>query len=81
MPRALSRDEQAVLTFVRRTGGSIPVPEVAARVGLSVESVQAACDYLISRGLLQASVYAVAAALGPKTSTLPAVPHQPAARP
>ena len=31
MPRALSRDEQAILALVRRTGTSFPIPELAGR--------------------------------------------------
>ena len=69
MPRALSRDEQAILALVRRGDGAIPVPELAVRLNLAVPVAQAACDYLVSRGLLRVSVYAVEAPLGAK--------HQP----
>ena len=69
MPRALSRDEQAVLALVRRADVAIPVPELAVRLNLAVPVAQAACDELVSRGLLRASVYAVEAPLGAK--------HQP----
>ena len=69
MPRALSRDEQAILALVRRGDAAIPVPELAVRLNLAVPVAQAACDYLVSRGLLRASVYAVEAPLGAK--------HQP----
>lgn len=61
MPRALSRDEQLVLTYVRHAGGSLPVPDIVRALGLPSERVQAACEYLISRGLLHSTVYAVAA--------------------
>ena len=70
MPRALSRDEQAILVLVRRSDVAIPVPELAVRLNLAIPVVQAACDYLVSRGLLRAAVYAVEAPLGTK--------HQPA---
>ena len=81
MPRALSRDEQAILTLVRRTGGSIPVPDLAAKLGLTIEAAQAACDYLISRSLLQATVYAVAApAVTKRRTTVTGSPLAPAAR-
>jgi hypothetical protein len=68
MPRALTREEQAILAAVRRAAGSMPIPELAARLGLSVEVTQTACDYLVSRGLVQAAVYAVVA---PPTSKSP----------
>ena len=55
MPRAPTRDEQA-----------IPVPELAVRLNLAVPAAQAACDYLVSRGLLRAAVYAVEAPIGAK---------------
>lgn len=61
MPRALSRDEQAILSFVRRTGASVPVPELAAQLGISPEAAQTACEYLVGRSLLRATIYAVAA--------------------
>ena len=61
MPRALSRDEQAILALVRRTGTSFPVPELADRLAIPPEAAQAACEYLVSRGLVRATVYAVAA--------------------
>ena len=60
MPRALRGDEQAILALVRRTGTSVLVPELADRLGIAPEAAQAACEYLVSRGLLQATVYAVA---------------------
>ena len=69
MARALSRDEQAVLMRLRRTGESVPIPELAAELGLAPAAVQTACEYLISRGLLQATVYAVAAPTAPKRPT------------
>ncbi len=72
MPRALTRDEQAILALVRRSDAAIPVPELAVRLNLAIPVVQAACDYLVSRGLLRASVYAVEAPLGAK--------HQPSGR-
>ena len=71
MPRALSRDEQAILALVRRTSASLPIPELAAQLDLDPATAQAACEYLVSRGLLQATVYAVAA---PATSKPPAAP-------
>ncbi len=61
MPRAVSRDEQAILLLVGRTGSSFPVPELAQRLGLTPEAAQRACEYLVSRGLLRAAVYAVEA--------------------
>ena len=70
MPRALTRDEQAILTLVRRSDAAIPVPELAVRLNLAVPVAQAACEYLVSRGLLRVSIYAVEAPLGAK--------HQPA---
>lgn len=60
MPRALSRDEQAILSFARRTGASVPVPQLAEQLGISADAAQQACEYLVSRSLLRASVYAVA---------------------
>ena len=66
MPRALSRDEQALLALVRHSDAAIPVPELAVRLNLAVPVAQAACDYLVGRGLLRASVYAVEAPLGAK---------------
>ena len=77
MPRALSRDEQAILALVRRGEGAIPVPELAVRLNLAVPVAQAACDYLVSRGLLRASVYAVEPPLGAKRE--PSVNHPTAA--
>jgi len=68
MPRALTRDEQAILGHVRRTGAARPIPELAAELGLSPAAAQAACEYLIGRGLLQATVYAVGL---PTASTSP----------
>jgi DNA-binding IclR family transcriptional regulator len=70
MPRALSRDEQAILAFVRRTDVALPIPELAAQLGLEPAAAQTACAYLVERGLLQAAVYAV---------TAPANTKQPAA--
>ena len=66
MPRALTREEQAILTLVRRSDVAIPVPELAVRLNLAIPVAQAACDYLVSRGLLRASIYAVEAPLGAK---------------
>ncbi len=66
MPRALSRDEQAILALVRRTGASLPVPELASQLDLDQTTAQTACEYLVSRGLLQATVYAVAAPVASK---------------
>ena len=66
MPRALSRDEQAILALVRRTGTSLPIPALAAQLGLDPAAAQAACDYLVGRGLLQATVYAVGVPAGSK---------------
>lgn len=76
MPRAPSRDEQAILTLVRRRGGSLPIPVLAAELGLDPTAAQAACEYLVSRGLLQATVYAVAAPLGTKPIATPTVTAQ-----
>ena len=69
MPRALSRDEQAILALVRRTGTSLPVPALATQLGLDPAAAQTACEYLISRGLLQATVYAVGVPAGTKPAT------------
>jgi hypothetical protein len=85
MPRALSRDEQAILALVRRGDGAIPVPELAVRLNLAVPVAQAACDYLVSRGLLRARVYAVEAPLGTKHHPIGgrsevATPDQPRGR-
>ncbi len=71
MPRALSRDEQAILALVRRTGASLPIPELAHQLGLDPTAAQTACEYLVSRGLLQATVYAVAAPATSKQSAAP----------
>src|SRR3712207_3946276 len=49
MPRALNRDERAILTLVRRAGTSFPIPELADRLGIAPEAVQAACEYLVGR--------------------------------
>ena len=68
MPRSLSRDEQAILTLVRRRGTALPIPTLATELGLEPAAAQAACEYLVSRGLLQAAIYAVA----PPVSTKPA---------
>lgn len=76
MPRAPSRDQQAILALVRRRGGSLPIPELAAELGLDPAAAQAACEYLVSRGLLQATVYAVAAPLGTKPIATPPVTAQ-----
>ena len=62
MPRALTREEQAILLLVRQTGAALPIPELAQRLGLEAAVAQAACAYLVERGLLRASVYAVAPA-------------------
>ena len=75
MPRALSRDEQAVLAFVRRRGGAIPIPELAAELGLAVDGTQTACDYLVQRGLLRAAVYAVEASTRTKSAAPVAAVH------
>jgi hypothetical protein len=45
MPRALTRDEQAILALVRRSDAALPVPELAVRLNLAVPVAQAACDY------------------------------------
>ena len=71
MPRALTRDEQATLALVRRSEAAMPVPELAVRLNLAIPVAQAACEYLVSRGLLRASIYAVEAPLNAR--------HQPAA--
>ncbi len=76
MPRAPSRDEQAILTLVRRSGASLPIPALAAELGLDPAAAQAACEYLVSRGLLQATIYAVAAPLGTKPNGTPLVTAQ-----
>ena len=68
MPRALTRDEQAIMAAVRHVHGSPPIPDLAAQLGPRPEVVQAACEYLVGRGLLQATVYAVDA---PPTSKTP----------
>jgi len=85
MPRALSRDEQAILILVRRGEAAIPVPELAVRRTLAVPVAQAACDYLVGRGLLHVSVYAVEAPLGRKRQPTggrseAAAPDQPRGR-
>lgn len=72
MPRALTRDEQAILAHVRRTGAARPIPELAAELGLSLAAAQAACEYLIDRGLLQATVYAVGVPATTKAHPAPA---------
>lgn len=59
MPRALNRDEQAIMNFVRRSGGSTPVTELAKQLSIAPDTAQTACEYLIGRGLLSATVYAV----------------------
>ena len=69
VPRALSRDEQAILALVRRSGVSLPIPELAAQLGLDPAVAQAACEYLVGRGLLQATVYAVGVPAGTKPAT------------
>ena len=81
MARALSRDEQAVLMLLRRTGESVPIPDLAAHLGLAPAAAQTACDYLISRRLLQATVYAVAAPTTPKRPTPAASPAAVTTRP
>ncbi len=73
MPRALSRDEQVILALVRRTGSSLPIPELAAQLGLDPAVAQTACEYLVGRGLLQATVYAVGVPAGAKAATLATV--------
>jgi hypothetical protein len=60
MPRALTRDEQAILARLRRNPASRPIPELATELDISIEQAQAACDYLVGRGLIQATIYAVA---------------------
>ena len=45
MPRALTRDEQAILALVRRSDAARPVPKLAVRLNLAVPVAQAACDY------------------------------------
>jgi hypothetical protein len=60
MPRALTRDEQAILARLRRSAASRPIPELATELGIGVEQAQAACEYLVDRGLLRATIYAVA---------------------
>ncbi|MHB8576554.1 MAG: hypothetical protein ACYDCQ_14625 [Dehalococcoidia bacterium] len=60
MPRALSRDEQLVHNYVRRHAASVPVPAVAEELGLSETTTADACAYLVERGLLRVSIYAVA---------------------
>ncbi len=69
MPRALSRDEQAILTLVRRTDAALPIPQLTTQLGLDPTAAQAACEYLVARGLLQATIYAVAV---PATTKPPA---------
>jgi len=59
MPRALTREEQVVLTYVRKQGGSLPIPDLAQALSLSAEKVQACCEYLVGRGLLHTTIYAV----------------------
>ena len=76
MPRALTRDEQAILARLRRSPASRPIPELAAELGIGTEQTQAACEYLVGRGLLRATIYAVAV---PKPSgTTAAVEAAPA---
>jgi hypothetical protein len=60
MPRSLSKDEQSVLSFMRRVTQSQPIPDIARTLGLPIEVVQTSCEYLVSRGLLQVAIYAVA---------------------
>jgi hypothetical protein len=60
MPRSLSKAEQSVLSFMRRATESQPIPDIARRLDLPIEVVQTSCEYLVSRGLLQVSIYAVA---------------------
>jgi hypothetical protein len=64
MPRALTRDEQTVLQYIRRTDSELPlpVPEIAQAVSLPVEAVQQTCEYLVERGFLKAAIYAVSLA-------------------
>jgi len=85
MPRALTRDEQAILAVVRRGDVAIPVPELAVRLNLAVPVAQAACDYLVGRGLLHVSVYAVEAPPGTRRQpsggrSEAAAPDQPRGR-
>jgi len=77
MPRALSRDEQAILSHVRRSGASIPVPELAAHLGIAPDAAQTACEYLVGRSLLRASIYAVTSAT-PAKQTAATAPLEPA---
>jgi len=79
MPRALSRDEQAILALVRRSDGTIPLPELAVRLDLAVPVAQAACDYLVGRGLLRAAVYAVETPAGAKQPQVASRPQAPGA--
>jgi hypothetical protein len=60
MPRSLSKDEQSVLAFMRRVTDTQPIPEIARTLDLPIGVVQTSCEYLVSRGLLQVSIYAVA---------------------
>ena len=46
MPRALTRDEQAILTRLRRLPDSRPIPELATELGISAEQAQAATEAL-----------------------------------
>jgi DNA-binding Lrp family transcriptional regulator len=71
MPRALTRDEQAILARLRRTAASQPIPELATELGISAEQAQAACEYLVDRGLLRATIYAVSVPK-PATAAAPA---------
>lgn len=74
MPRALTRDEQAILARVRRAVASRPIPELATELGISAEQAQAACDYLVGRGLLRATVYAVSVPKSAETAPAASVP-------
>jgi hypothetical protein len=76
MPRALTRDEQAILNHVRRSGAAIPVPELAASLGIAPDTAQTACEYLVGRSLLRASIYAVASATPAKQATAPTPPER-----
>lgn len=62
MARALSRDEQTILAYVRKRGTALPIPDLAGELGLAAETVQSICEYLISRKLMHATVYAVSSA-------------------
>ncbi len=71
MPRALSREEQLVLNAVRRQVGPITVPDLAAALALSLDTVQEICAYLVERQLLNTAIYAVTAAGARATASRP----------